>query len=412
MRLLCLSNGHGEDIIALRILQELQQLPNAPTIEVLPIVGEGHIYTKAGFSLIGQVKTLPSGGFLYMDNKQLARDIQGGLIALTRSQLQAIRQWGKADQPQQSLILAVGDIVPMLFAWQSGLPYAFVGTAKSEYYLRDEQGWLARQSWWDDRLQRWNGCVYYPWERWLMTRPQCRAVFPRDRLTSGTLQRLGVPAIDAGNPMMDGLGEILPPQPPQLTDSLKIVLLPGSRIPEAYENWELIIQSVENLAPVLGRSVKLLAAVTPTLEILQLQQSLQGWQEVAQNTYRTGSQEYFTELTIYPGKFVECIRTADLAIAMAGTATEQFVGLGKPVVTLPGSGPQFVPTFAEAQTRLLGASVNLVQHPDQVSEKIKTLLDRTSQWPWYADNGQRRMGLPGAANRIAACLIQQLEGAA
>jgi uncharacterized protein (TIGR03492 family) len=412
MRLLCLSNGHGEDIIALRILQALQRHPNAPTIEVLPIVGEGHLYTNAGFPLIGQTKTLPSGGFLYMDNKQLARDIRGGLVQLTRSQIQAIRQWGKASNDQPSLILAVGDIVPMLFAWQSGLPYAFVGTAKSEYYLRDEHGWLARQSWWDDRLQRWNGCVYYPWERWLMTRPQCRAVFPRDRLTSETLQRLGVPAVDAGNPMMDGLGAIVPPPPPQPTDSLKIVLLPGSRIPEAYENWQLIIQAVENLGRVLGRSVKLLAAVTPTLEMLHLKQSLQGWQEVAQNTYQSGSEEYFTELTICPGKFVECIRTADLAIAMAGTATEQFVGLGKPVITLPGAGPQFVPTFAEAQTRLLGASVNLVQHPNQVSEKIKTLLDRTSQWPWYADNGQRRMGLPGAAERIAACLVQQLEGAA
>jgi uncharacterized protein (TIGR03492 family) len=406
MRLLCLSNGHGEDIIALRILQALQQQPNAPTIEVLPIVGEGQTYIKAGFPLIGQVKTMPSGGFLYMDSKQLARDIQGGLVSLTRSQIQAVRQWTKAGDPQTSLILAVGDIVPLLFAWLSGAPYAFIGTAKSEYYLRDEKGWLQRNSWWDDRLQRWNGCVYYPWERWLMTRPYCRAVFPRDRLTSENLQRLGVPAFDLGNPMMDGLGNVSVPFYPE--DHLQIVLLPGSRIPEAYNNWALMIQSVQNLGQQLRRSVKLLAAVTTELEMLQLEQSLQAWRKVAENTYQIGSEEYSTELVISPGKFVECIQTADLAIAMAGTATEQFVGLGKPVITLPGGGPQFVPAFAEAQTRLLGASVNLVQHPNQVSEKIEALLNHSDRWPWFLENGQRRMGLPGAANRIAACLIDQM----
>jgi uncharacterized protein (TIGR03492 family) len=234
MRLLCLSNGHGEDIIALRVLQALQQHPNAPTIEVLPIVGEGQEYIKAGFSLIGQVKAMPSGGFLYMDSKQLARDIQGGLVALTRSQIQAIRQWSKSGDPHKSLILAVGDIVPLLFAWASGAPYAFIGTAKSEYYLRDETGWLQRNSWWDDRLQLWNGGVYYPWERWLMTRSRCRAVFPRDRLTSENLERSGVPAFDLGNPMMDGLGDVsVPPFPGSQRGSLKIVLIPGCAKPKS-----------------------------------------------------------------------------------------------------------------------------------------------------------------------------------
>ncbi len=417
MRLLCLSNGHGEDQIALRVLQELQQLPQAPTIAVLPIVGEGEAYTKAGFPLIGTVKTMPSGGFVYMDGKQWARDIQGGLITLTRSQIRAIRQWSQAGDPQTSLILAVGDLVPMLFAWVSRVPFAFIGTAKSEYYLRDENGWLDRDSWWDDRLLRWNGGVYYPWERWLMTRPNCRAVFPRDRMTAENLQRSGVPAWDLGNPMMDGLGldinasEIVTPRPPSPQDSLKIVLMPGSRVPEAYENWELIIQSVQNLGQKLQRSVKLLAAVTPTLEILQLEQSLQDWRKVDSTIYLSGSEEYLTELVISPGKFVECIQTADLAIAMAGTATEQFVGLGKPVITMPGRGPQFAPAFAEAQTRLLGASVNLVQHPSQVSEIIQVLLqslEPPDQWQRFAINGDRRMGRPGAAKRIADCLFRQL----
>jgi len=39
---------------------------------------------------------------------------------------------------------------------------------------------------------------------------------------------------------------------------------------------------------------------------------------------------------------------------MAGTATEQFVGLGKPAIAIPGIGPQFTAAFAEAQSRHLG----------------------------------------------------------
>lgn len=39
---------------------------------------------------------------------------------------------------------------------------------------------------------------------------------------------------------------------------------------------------------------------------------------------------------------------------MAGTAAEQAVGLAKPVLQLPGQGPQFTASFAEAQRRLLG----------------------------------------------------------
>ncbi|HEY9641810.1 MAG TPA: hypothetical protein V6C57_15080, partial [Coleofasciculaceae cyanobacterium] len=133
MKLLCLSNGHGEDAIALRILQALQQQPVPPKISALPIVGEGQAYTRHGISLAGAVKAMPSGGFIYMDGHQLARDLQGGLLQLTRAQLKTVKDWGK----QGGMILAVGDIVPLLFAWWSGAPYAFVGTAKSEYYLRD-----------------------------------------------------------------------------------------------------------------------------------------------------------------------------------------------------------------------------------------------------------------------------------
>lgn len=108
----------------------------------------GHAYGGQGFELIGPTQAMPSGGFVYMDGKQLVRDVRGGLLRLTGQQFQAIRRWARTARQgsEPAMILAVGDVVPLLFAWLSGQPYAFVGTAKSEYYLRDEQGALARRA--------------------------------------------------------------------------------------------------------------------------------------------------------------------------------------------------------------------------------------------------------------------------
>jgi uncharacterized protein (TIGR03492 family) len=244
-----------------------------------------------------------------------------------------------------------------------------------------------------------------------MRRLRCVAVFPRDAMTAQSLQRLRIPALDLGNPMMDGLGAVVAPIRPGTTDQpLTIALIPGSRIPELYANWALILDAVKNLGSELDQPVNLLAALAPSSDRPELRQPLQSWEQVDDQQYRRGSGKHVINLTIAPGKFVECIQQSHLAIAMAGTATEQFVGLGKPVVTIPGRGPQFVPAFAEAQTRLLGASVHLVQHPSQVAATIQQLLVApAADWQAMAENGARRMGFPGAAKRIANCLMAQCE---
>ena len=104
----------------------------------------------------------------------------------------------------------------------------------------------------------------------------------------------------------------------------------------------------------------------------------------------------------------ECLHLAQVAIAMAGTATEQFVGLGKPAITFPGKGPQFTYSFAEAQSRHLGASIILVEHPNQVADAVQSLLNDPQRLQLISENGFRRMGKPGAARRIAQCLIEKL----
>lgn len=412
MKLLCLSNGHGEDAIALRILQALQQHPHHPKLAALPIVGEGQAYLNHGIPLAGPAKRMPSGGFIYMDRRELLRDLQGGLLQLTLSQFKAVKAWARSG----GMILAVGDIVPLFFAWLSGAPYAFVGTAKSEYYLRDEAGFLPRRSW-VDRLDNWAGSIYLPWERWLMKHPRCKAVFPRDALTASLMKQWNIPAFDLGNPMMDGLeptGIDFPLAHPQAEDSdrpLTFVLLPGSRAPEVYQNWQQITAAVTEILNTHGnQSLLFLGAIAPSLDLAPLQQTLlqQGWQQHPSTPDLKFVQSHAT-LILTQSAFGDCLHHADLAIAMAGTATEQFIGLGKPAISLPGKGPQFTPLFAEAQTRLLGPSVNLVKRPDQVPRLLERLLQDPDWLQLIHDNGRRRMGDPGAADRIAACLMQCFE---
>ncbi|MEG3863780.1 lipid-A-disaccharide synthase-related protein [Microcoleus sp. herbarium12] len=447
MKLLCLSNGHGEDAIALRILRELQQHPHPPEIAVFPLVGEGQAFAQLeNARIIGPVQRMPSGGFIYMDGKEFLRDVKGGLLQLTLAQFKAIRAWVRSPQQsenQDGAILACGDIVPLLFAWLSGAPYAFLGTAKSEYHLRDEEGLLARKSRpWAWKI--WSRSVYFPWERWLMTRKACKAVFVRDSLTAETLQKLGIPAHNLGNPMMDGLE----PENParfygpdaefrEMERSLVITLLPGSRAPEAYANWLLIVEAVAGILSLFAdRKLLFFGAISPQLNLEALRPSLEffGWRQDGETRtqrregsilrppisnaqeIRQASPNLLLPLTFVQRNatmiltqqtFNDCLSEADLAIAMAGTATEQFVGLGKPAIAIPGNGPQFTRAFAEAQSRLLGPSLILVKHPAEVAGTVQSLLRDPDRLQLIAENGWRRMGEGGASARIAKCLIKQ-----
>jgi uncharacterized protein (TIGR03492 family) len=413
VKLLCLSNGHGEDAIAVRILQQLQRLPNPPQFAALPLVGDGIAYHQLeNVTIAGPVQQMPSGGFIYMDGRQLLRDVQGGLLQLTHIQFKIIRNWAK----QGAFILAVGDIVPLLFARLSGADYAFVGTAKSEYYLRDEQGPLSRQSWMQ-RWEGWSGSVYLPWERWLMSHPHCKAVFPRDRLTTETLLKWSIPAYDLGNPMMDDLQPQTPPIS-KSNETLTIALLPGSRPPEAYENWQRITEAVTELVEAFSggkdrqqpANLVFLAAIAPSLKNTPFGEGLSGlgWKKTGLQSDLEVEYTRKNATMILTQRFSDCLHQADLAIAMAGTATEQFVGLGKPAIALEGQGPQFTPRFAEAQSRLLGPSLILVKHPSDIPHTVRSLLSDQNRLKLIAENGQKRMGQPGAANRIAQCLMKQL----
>jgi uncharacterized protein (TIGR03492 family) len=381
-KVLCISNGHGEDQVAVRILEHLHHYP--VTLSALPIVGLGEAYEKLGIPVIGATKVLPSGGFVYMDSKELLKDLQGGLGGLTVQQWKTVKTWQKTGD----FILAVGDIVVQLFAWASGLPYAFVATAKSDYYIGGEP------------------TVFDPWDRWLMNSRQCRAVFIRDQITTNNLKEKKIErAYYLGNPMMDGLEpkgfnfETL-----GIPQSSRVgLILPGSRPPEAYRNLQLLLNQLLQLEGQTPPKLYYLCALAGALEDQELAQL--GWRftPTATGGY-LGKGSLLVHLV--RGLFADALQRADFAIAMAGTATEQCVGMGKPVFSFAGEGPQFNYAFAEAQTRLLGPSVFLCQNSKELKHKLWTTLENPEKLALFRDNGLERMGIAGASQRIAAQIYQ------
>lgn len=400
MEILCISNGHGEDLIAARICIELEKL-GISTI-ALPMVGAGRAYEKANIKIAGQLtQVMPSGGFVRMDSRQLARDVKSGLVGLTRKQLGFVWQWSREKRGKR-MILAVGDIVPLLFAWLpsqfGGCNFAFVATAKTEYYWRDRKSALPH-------IKRpFGGSIFFPWERSLMSSDRCKANFVRDSLTAEILNRdFKLSAVYLGNSMMDGL------EPKGIDlgigeDDWAVAILPGSRSPEAYENWLTLMLCAQVVSRTIPHDVHFLVAIAPDLDIEAIGQMIlqKGWLRLDETTFKVQN----ARMLLLRDGFGDCLHQCHLGLAMAGTATEQLVGLGKPVITIVGNGPQFTRKFAEEQADLLGCSINLIDKPAQVADVLGEILQDPDYFQEVCRNGEERMGKAGASARIAKYIVE------
>jgi uncharacterized protein (TIGR03492 family) len=124
-------------------------------------------------------------------------------------------------------------------------------------------------------------------------------------------------------------------------------------------------------------------------------------------------------VTLRRDSFVKVLQSSDLLISMAGTATEQAVGLAKPVVQLAGMGPQFTAEFAEAQRRLLGPTVfcadgkagealNLQNTAKLTVELLKRSLEDRELQAQCQQQAARRLGGAGGGHRLAEAITNLL----
>jgi uncharacterized protein (TIGR03492 family) len=389
-RVLFISNGHGEDLNACEVIKALRQkYPEVETI-ALPIVGEGNYYRRAGVAIATQTKILPSGGFAYMSVQKQIEDFQSGLINLTWQQIKAARECSKTCD----FVFATGDVVPALFAYLTGLPYAMFLVATSGFY--------------ENR--------YVPnWPQALMMRsPRCRQIFAKDAYSAELIRQRGYANTSClGYPIMDVLeptGKDLYLQP----DAPMIALLAGSRLPEAAENLalqlRLCVAITKELAP---HPVQFRAAIVPSMTPLLPEIAAQsGWQYTDGKLYQETSE---LQVLCFSDAFADILQQCDLVIGMAGTAVEQAVGLGKPIVQIIGNGPQFSYRFAEAQQRLLGLSAQTIgKEPatpkilQEAAQCVKRTLSDLDYLERCKQNGMERVGAKGASERLADAIAQIL----
>ena len=389
-RVLFISNGHGEDLNACEVLKALQH--KHPDVEAiaLPLVGDGNAYRRAGVKIATPTTALPSGGFAYMNFWKQIEDFQSGLIGLTWQQIKAARACGKTCD----FVFATGDVLPAIFAWLTGLPYAMFLVSSSGFYEnRYLPPWLQAQ---------------------MMRAPRCRQILTRDAYSAKLIKQRGYRNTSfVGYPIMD----VLEPTGKDL-DLLKnipaIALLTGSRLPEAAENLVLQLSLCEAIAQEFAPNpVQFRAALVPSL-MPQLSElaAIAGWQYDEGKLYQ---EKLGISVLCFSDAFADILQQCDLAIGMAGTAVEQAVGLGKPVVQIIGNGPQFSYRFANAQERLLGLSVQTIgigfATPEILREaagRIKRTLGDRDYLARCQLNGLERVGAKGGSQGLANAIALQI----
>jgi len=388
-RLWLVSNGHAEDALAAALWSRAAARLPAWRATVLPLVGDGRAYAAAPSSpveIVGPRRSLPGGGLTLHHPVLLWRDLRAGILGQTWSQLRSL--WaGEADA-----VLVVGDVFAQAMAAALGAPRRFVLQPLVSIRMTDGAHSVAWNRAFMERIRA-------P-ERLLLRRAE--VVYARDEPTAAWLRRRGVRATFLGNPIMDGLqGRRLDPWPGLPT----VALLPGSRAYAA----EAVGTMLDALAVLADRGRELAAAVAWTQG--PAPQPAAGWRversasDVGPVWCRAG-----VRVAWVAGRFSDVLATADAVLGATGTAQEQAVGLGLPVVAFalwPAPGPAFLAN----QARLLGPSLEVVTRtPATIAAALARALDDPERRATARRDGPARLGGPGGTDAIADDLVARLAG--
>ncbi len=395
--LLFICNGHGEDVIALEIIKRLLKKIQNTNIEVLPLVGNGDVFNSIqskNFRKIGFLKELPSGGFSNQSLKGFLLDLFAGFLIDNVRNFLIVKKKSKHN----CKIIAVGDFLPLFFAWSSECEFSFIGTPKSDHTWSSEPGWSL-----SDFYHMLKGSEWDPWEMFLMTSPRCKDLIMRDQVTANNLIRKKIYAKYLGNPMMDFVSE----KNDKISNVIgfkRIIMLIGSRYPEAFNNLDHFLDCLQGLN--LERDLVILLPLSINANVIKIQSYLKKYGFIKKSRVKflidedsvwKKNKKY---ILIGKGKFNLWANMADVGLCNAGTATEQITGLGIPSLSLPGSGPQFTRTFAKRQSRLLGGSVLVCNNKTILLRRLSLLLREKIYRLEQAKIGKKRMGQSGASKKI------------
>ena len=354
-KILLLSNGHGEDLSGSLLAKQL--IENGNLVEALPIVGKGIHYQKEKIRVVGKTQEFSTGGIGYNSFKGRLLEIFGGEIIYFLKKLYLSYTLRK----NYDFYIVVGDIVPIFFAWITKKDFFTYLVAYSSHY---------------------EGILNLPWPcKHFLVSQKAKKIYSRDLLTANDLsQQLGKKVSFLGNPFMD---KFFVKNKKSKISPFSIGLCPGSRFPEILDNLDSILEVLETMSNLsYFAKIEFNFAIVNALSLKQIKDRLhhRKWaylEKISENYVLTFKYKSIV-VNFKWNSFEEILVKSNCVISMAGTATEQAIGLGKPVIQIEGNGPQFTKSFAEAQRRLLGQYVfcatNFKNKDDQINETIDLII--------------------------------------
>ncbi len=354
-RILLLSNGHGEDLSGSLLAKYL--IKKGDHVDALPIVGDGENYKKVNIRIIGKTKKFSTGGIGYNSFKGRMTEIFGGqLIYFLKKLYLSYKLRNKYD-----FYLVIGDIVPVFFAWLAKKDFFTYLVAYSSHY---------------------EGRLKLPWPcKFFLLSNYAKTIYARDFFTATDLRKqLRKKVSFLGNPFMDKFSFM---ERKSNSVPFSIGLFPGSRSPELLDNLELILEVLETMSKLkYFENISFNFAIVKVISIEKIIHILnqRKWVYSEKKGKNKGLEFKYEFITINFNwnLFEEILFNSKFVISMAGTASEQAIGLAKPVIQIEGKGPQFTKSFAEAQRRLLGrfvfCSTNYINKKDQINQTINLIL--------------------------------------
>tara|TARA_B100000579_G_scaffold338401_1_gene289599 strand:+ start:515 stop:1297 length:783 start_codon:yes stop_codon:yes gene_type:complete len=254
------------------------------------------------------------------------------------------------------------------------------------------------------------GTEWDPWEYCFMRSTRCKLVAVRDKITARGLRNHGVSAVAPGNPMMDGIAKLKCPN--DFDRYRRLILLCGSRLPEAYQNFKKLLIAIQLIHTESSLAVFVplnSSSMSHKIELILIEL---GFKPCIESKGEIGISGIWQKksLLILLGfnQFSSWANWGEVGVANAGTATEQLVGLGIPCVSLPGKGHQFNFNFAMRQSRLLGAAVAISADYQSLAKQVEFLLNSDSDRLSIGLSGTKRMGPAGGSLSLALMISSKL----
>jgi len=371
-RILFIANGHGEDSIAAAIAA---RLPDTMLAHAYPVVGAGSAYDGI-CEIVGPRTHIPSEGWRHTSGSVM-RDVKGGMLSGILPAIRFLHSLkGRYDK-----IVTVGDAVTPLLCLLAGL--------RIDIYLDVFKSGYAHH--------------YSFVERWLI-RKIAKKVYCRDDMLASALRASGVNAFSAGNIMLDtipcGKFEVAKKR----KRACAITLLPGSRVWTG-QSLKLQVEALRHLPEAMRPDVFVAVAGGVNIDDLAQETGLIHKTSRSRNPADLG-QLVGDGLTLHlaTGVVGNLIEASDLVLSQAGTATQQALGMGKPVITFNRADNR--PKRMADEQALMGEA-RILTKPDakEISEAIIFLLSKRQERLRLGEIGRERLGGPGTMDAVIADLV-------